>query len=488
MGVFGIAAVGVGCISSQRVDLPTTSNEKQEALMTSVIDCELEDLRCNESGCWTLSPSEAPDNHEQTVPRTTCGTRLTLPPQVNRARFPQDAPFREPPEHYLASPAPQAPPPSYDSYARHLKAMMSELHSSPLPQRRPSPIPTSNHTRSTRDHTMPTQTTTLSSGSVPAYHAPSPATTGRSESADEGSSSPTSSSPGSPNGRSHKSSGSLCTSPFSKIPRRRMSNSSPQLPLSKSTSYVPSMRQVTPTPKMESSSDGNDPKTNLQYTVTVCKRSNGNQPWEPSNVRPPMLGKMRRMTVQFAPFEGLAFEVLFQCKDLKPDLHEGRLVVSSNDKGIARNASTLPSLDESLFRTVVQPSEHSSQAISVYLKPCWRGFGSNRERPVFSVTVAVRPAERECAFVILHSWNVELHSHKMESSTKGKAMDANGPFEVRGTIPLHILQQPFIPTGSGTAGASEEQTETCAVGSVPPPLPEKMEEDPTDLPPPPGIE
>jgi len=229
-------------------------------------------------------------------------------------------------------------------------------------------------------------------------------------------------------------------------------------------------------PKMEP--DGSDPKTNLQYTVTVCKRSNGNQPWEPSNVRPPMLGKMRRMTVQFAPFEGLAFEVLFQCKDLKPDLHEGRLVVSANDKGIARNASTLPSPDESLFRTVVQPNEQSSQAISVYLKPCWRGFGSNRERPVFSVTVAVRPAERECAFVILHSWNVELHSHKMESSTKGKAMDANGPFEVRGAIPLHILQQPFIAGGIvSTEGGEESSMETCTMGSLPPPLPVVHPED-----------
>merc|ERR1712137_1377184 len=263
-------------------------------------------------------------------------------------------------------------------------------------------------------------------------------------------------------------------------PRRRgrgVAANSPKVSLNSTTSYVPPIE-----------SDGSDPKTNLQYTVTVCKRSNGNQPWEPSNVQPPMLGKMRRMTVQFAPFTSTAFEVLFQCKDLKPDLHEGRLVVSANDRGIARNASTLPSTDENLFRTVVQPNASHSQAITVYPKPCWRGFGSNRERPVFSVTVAVRPAERECAFVILHSWNVELHSHKMESSTKGKAMDANGPFEVRGTIPLHILQQPFIPTGSGTAGASEEQTETCAVGSVPPPLPEKMEEDPTDLPPPPGIE
>ena len=239
----------------------------------------------------------------------------------------------------------------------------------------------------------------------------------------------------------------FASSPYSKIPRQRRRStaseeaSSPTDSL-RATPYVPpGVRELAAIPKIEP--DGSDPTTDLQYTVTISKRSNGNQPWEPSNVRPPMLGKMRRMTVQFAPFEGTAFEVLFQCKDLKAEQHEGRLIVASNDKGIARNSTTLPAQDERLFRTVVQADTVNAQAVTVYLKPCWKGFGTGRERPIFSVTVAVRPAEKECAFVILHTWNVELHSHKMESSAKGKSMDANGPFEVRGTIPLDFLQQPI---------------------------------------------
>ena len=178
----------------------------------------------------------------------------------------------------------------------------------------------------------------------------------------------------------------------------------------------------------------------VSFTITVYKRSNGNQPWEASNIKPPMLGKMRRISVQFSDIK-MRFEVLFQCKDLKPSKHEGRLVVSSNDKGIARNSFTVE--DEMSMKTILNPSK--SQNRIVYLKPCWRGFGSNRERPIFTVMIAIRMAFTEHPFIVLHSWEVELHSHKMESSVKGKAMDAKGPFEVSGSIPMSILQN-LTPT------------------------------------------
>ena len=308
--------------------------------------------------------------------------------QFNRSRFVKSNTHQEPPDHYLNVPAPQVAP-RY-SIVRPVAVFHPE----------------------TTNEVSRMATTTLSSGSI------------------------------------HQMSGKLSKrqkplqftpSPFSKIPRQR--HKSPgKVSLSKSTSYVPQEAQTIP---LQSSFDCNasDPSTSLQYTITVSKRSNGNQPWEASNVRPPMLGKMRRMTLQFAPYEGPRFEVLFQCKDIKPKLHEGRLIVSANDKGAARSSTSSMPQDETIFRTNLPPST-VSQAINVYLKPCWRGFGTNRERPVFSVTVAVRPADKECAFVVLHSWDVELHSHKMESSNKGKAMDANGPFEVRGSIPLELMEPP----------------------------------------------
>lgn len=168
------------------------------------------------------------------------------------------------------------------------------------------------------------------------------------------------------------------------------------------------------------------------FTITVCKRSNGNQPWERSNIRPPMLGKMRRITVQFGPVP-VRLELLFQCKDMKLNRHEGKLVISTNDKGIARNSFATE--DQTLLKTTI-PACHTSQTHVAYLKPCWRGFGNNRERPIFTVIIAVRPADEDSQFVIIHSWQVELHSHKMESSPKGKAMDARGPFEIANVIPV----------------------------------------------------
>ena len=311
--------------------------------------------------------------------------------------FPTNPFYKEPPEHYIDTPGPR------------LQSNYQVVRSYPSLSYYIEPPPNN------RESTLQHNTTTISSGSI------------------------------------HNSIGKLnqprkplalqfTGSPFSKIPKQKQPKSSPsKLSLSKSTSYIPpNERKIDPPfnfPPMN-----NDPK-NIQFTVTVSKRSNGNQPWEPSNVRPPMLGKMRRMTVQFAPYDNGHFEVLFQCKDLKPGLHEGKLIVSANDKGIARNSTSSLTEDETIFRTVLHPSSNI-QGITVYLKPCWRGFGTNHERPVFLVTIALRPAERDCAFVILHSWKVELHSHKMESSNKGKAMDANGPFEIRNFVPLSVLQHP----------------------------------------------
>jgi len=160
-----------------------------------------------------------------------------------------------------------------------------------------------------------------------------------------------------------------------------------------------------------------------------------------------MLGKMRRITVQFGPVP-VRLELLFQCKDMKLNRHEGKLVISTNDKGIARNSFATE--DQTLLKTTI-PACHTSQTHVAYLKPCWRGFGNNRERPIFTVIIAVRPADSEDSqFVIIHSWQVELHSHKMESSPKGKAMDARGPFEIASVIPL--------PTSSATPATTNMDT------------------------------
>lgn len=347
----------------------------------------------------------------------------------NQNRFPKNATYKNPPNHYF-DPSPKLTP----YYPSGIISTRTKIQ-----------VPQQPLTHSSQNTIPAALTTTISSGTI---HKASQ------------------------NQRKNNNS----YTPFSKIPRQP--KNAGKISLSKSTSYIPpstdNVFQAYPNsyPKFD---DSISKKRFLQYTVTVSKRSNGNQPWEPSNVRPPMLGKMRRMTVQFAPFgPGPNYEVLFQCKDIKPKLHEGRLIVSPNDKGISRlnSSSSNLDIDETIFRTVLSASD-ITQAINVYLKPCWRGFGSNRERPEFSVTIAIRPAEKECAFVILHSWEVELHSHKMESSVKGKSMDANGPFEVRGSIPLDLINQLGDTDEGMTQGASNETPNISLLTVEQNPLPQK---------------
>merc|ERR1712137_432655 len=89
--------------------------------------------------------------------------------------------------------------------------------------------------------------------------------------------------------------------------------------LSQSESNIPAMTtQIFPTlPEAGSNS--------VSFHITVYKRSNGNQPWEASNISPPMLGKMRKIIVQLGTVP-TRLELLFQCKDMKRNRHEGKLV------------------------------------------------------------------------------------------------------------------------------------------------------------------
>ena len=168
--------------------------------------------------------------------------------------------------------------------------------------------------------------------------------------------------------------------------------------------------------QLPSSADENE----INVKILVLKRLNGNQPWVESNVAPGMLGKMRKISVHLEPIRR-SYILSISIEKVSDNGHDSFLVVSENDKGYSRKTQVVDGCDQISIPIDATPNPIVKTA---FLKPCWKGFGPRKGRPKFYVSVRLTNTVTEKT-ALLHSWQSEVHCHKMESSQRGKIMDLN---------------------------------------------------------------
>ena len=172
---------------------------------------------------------------------------------------------------------------------------------------------------------------------------------------------------------------------------------------------------------------------NINYQITFGKRANGNQQWDIGCLAPPKIGKMRRMTFKLT-CEGKdlpsGLTLTARCIDQMPGKHKGKLVLCTNDrccekKKVEGSRKAVTECEQRLNELTVPVNFVENKCVvEFYLKPEWNGMGENKLRPPFEIVVDLNLPNGES--ICLDSWTTELQSHKFESSTKGKAMEASG--------------------------------------------------------------
>jgi len=169
----------------------------------------------------------------------------------------------------------------------------------------------------------------------------------------------------------------------------------------------------------------------IDYVIQFGKRANGNQRWELGCLAPPKIGKMRRITFELnSEPNSIPLTITAKCKDKNPGEHLGKLVLCNNDrccekKKIEGSRKSITECDQRLSELSVTVNLSEGHCVvEFYLKPEWNGLGNNKLRPRFDISIELTDERNGNTFCLL-SWDTELQSHKFESSTKGKSMEAN---------------------------------------------------------------
>jgi len=177
----------------------------------------------------------------------------------------------------------------------------------------------------------------------------------------------------------------------------------------------------------------------IKYNISFGKRANGNQQWDIGCLAPPKIGKMRRMTFKLtcdSKDSPSGLSLTARCIDLSPGKHKGKLVLCSNDrccekKKVEGSRKAITECDQRLNELTVPVNFSEGKCtVEFFLKPEWNGMGENKLRPPFEINVSLDLPNGES--ISLDTWETELQSHKFESSTKGKAMESNGPVSKSG--------------------------------------------------------
>merc|ERR1712137_1390986 len=134
------------------------------------------------------------------------------------------------------------------------------------------------------------------------------------------------------------------------------------------------------------------------------------------------------------PLQTTPHPVQFQFRtiDKHPGTHCSKLVLCRGDRccvkvkqdGKKKKKPIVECVDRLNVLTIPQQmvDDKSPCFTDVYLKPEWNGLGENKSRPSFEVVVELI----DCSDKTVHEisrWDVELQSHKFESSTKAKEME-----------------------------------------------------------------
>lgn len=162
----------------------------------------------------------------------------------------------------------------------------------------------------------------------------------------------------------------------------------------------------------------------INYKIQMFNRSNGTQPWIPSYIMPPMIGKMRKITIEFDNIP-VQLELNIDIKLINSKGNDSTLLISENHRMYKknRNESEKSSISYSIQPTHDTKNEcDNSFSKSFFLKPQWYHFGPRKAKPEFEINIFVTDTQKTKS-VTLHSWNTEVHCHKMESSLKGKEIN-----------------------------------------------------------------
>ena len=159
----------------------------------------------------------------------------------------------------------------------------------------------------------------------------------------------------------------------------------------------------------------------VPYSIKMYKRLNGNQPWVESHISPPMIGKMRKVVIEFESIPS-PIQLRVYIKQICSKGNQSTLVISESNR-IYKKTQKGEGCDSASYVIEASPQPQSK---TLYLKPCWVCFGPRKDRPEFQVIISVTDLRTNIT-EILHSWNTEIHCHKMESSLKGKSMETSCP-------------------------------------------------------------
>lgn len=175
----------------------------------------------------------------------------------------------------------------------------------------------------------------------------------------------------------------------------------------------------------------------LNTEITFGKRGNGNQPWASSCIAPDKIGKMRRITVNYSLSSSPSINVnnvavLVKTVDNQPDKHPGKLVLCTNDRcceKVKEDGKKKPVMrcnERKTELTLAICPTFEKKSLDVYLKPEWNGLGPNKIRPKFTVSISLINLSNDSVISELLSWDIELQSHKFESSKKAEQMENEG--------------------------------------------------------------
>ena len=199
-------------------------------------------------------------------------------------------------------------------------------------------------------------------------------------------------------------------------------------------------------------SSSNEEEVLLTTEITFGKRGNGNQPWANSCIAPDKIGKMRRINVNYSLNSPSSINVnniavLVKTVDNQPDKHPGKLVLCTNDRcceKVKEDGKKKPIMKcverKTELMLPINPS-FEKKTIELYLKPEWNGLGPNKIRPKFTVTISLVNLSDNSVINELLSWDIELQSHKFESSKKAEQMENEGRASKRdiSAIPTRLI-------------------------------------------------
>ena len=195
--------------------------------------------------------------------------------------------------------------------------------------------------------------------------------------------------------------------------------------------------EVKPNNNYFHATDKDEEEILLSTEITFGKRGNGNQPWASSCIAPDKIGKMRRITVNYSLSSSPSFNVnniaiLVKTVDNQPDKHPGKLVLCTNDrccekvKEDGKKKPIMKCVERKTELTLSVNPSFEKKSLDVYLKPEWNGLGPNKIRPKFTVTISLVNLSDNSVISELLSWDIELQSHKFESSKKAEQMENEG--------------------------------------------------------------